>query len=255
MKKSFLFMILWCPVLFVGCSESEEKNNAISGSELSSLAELSSGAGDSIEDKANAFEESSEEIEDDSMSLESGDDQIDALIKENVIISDSEKLEYTGWNESNEIFRVAIQRAEHSDSDYDHVKDYFFVKHDPDAVSWFAVDYPDGDDIHADRHVEAACDFTYEYVDVTFDGNKDIIIFLGYQGAHGSIKNCAYVYDNGDYKYKKSFEDIPNYSINSDEKVIEGTCNLNNYEIANSKYEYNDGEFNKIEETVEDLSL
>ena len=247
MKRRYLFGFLMCFIVLIGCSKSEERNNAISGTELSS--EVVNPIGDE-----NTSAESCEEMSND-VSLSSGDVQIDILLKDEVIISDSEKLEYTGWNDSKEVFRVAIQRAEHSDSKYDHLKDYFFVKHDSDSISWFAVDYPDLEDIHADRHIEAACDFSYEYVDVTFDGNKDIIIFLGYQGAHGSIKNCAYVYDNGDYKYKKSFEDIPNYSINSDEKVIEGTCNLNNYEIANSKYEYNDGEFNKIEETVEDLSL
>lgn len=251
MKKRFLFVILWCSVLVAGCSKSEEGTNAISGTELSSVAEPSFGADDLIEDEANVSEESSEQETDDSMSLESGDDQIDSLIKENVIISDSEKLEYTGWNESNEIFRVAIQRAEHSDSKYDHVKDYFFVKHDPDVVSWFAVDYPDGDDIHADRHVEAACDFTYEYVDVTFDGNKDIVIFLGHQGSHGTITNCAYVYEDGQYKYVRSFEDIPDYSINSDEKIIEGTFTSGCTESVYVKYKYSEGKFNKIEETRE----
>ena len=33
--------------------------------------------------------------------------------------------------------------------------------------------------------------------------------------------SCAYVYENGEYVYKKSFENIPNYRIDNSEKLKE----------------------------------
>ena len=181
--------------------------------------------------------------------LLSGDEEIDNLIKENIVLSDSEQVESAEWDENNIIFRVSIQQAQGENSEYSHKKDYFFVKDDP--VGWFMVDYPDSKDIYADRHVESACDFGYQYVDVTFDGHKDIVIFLGYQGSHGAIKNCAYIYKEGKYEYVRSFEDIPNYSIDENEKVICGSYNSSNSEYVEMKYEYKEGIFEKIWESRE----
>ena len=59
------------------------------------------------------------------------------------------------------------------------------------------------------------------------------------------------MYEDGEYKYVRSFEDIPDYSINSDEKIIEGTFTSGCTESVYVKYKYSEGKFNKIEETRE----
>ena len=73
------------------------------------------------------------------------------------------------------------------------------------------------DDIKSDRYTYDDCDFQAEYVDITFDGKKDIVISLGYEETSGNMVHCAYVNDGGDFVYVKSFEEIPNYSINYEE--------------------------------------
>jgi hypothetical protein len=90
----------------------------------------------------------------------------------------------------------------------------------------------------SDRYVYNACDFEAEYIDVTFDGKKDIVISLGHAGAIGDMVHCAYVYEDGKFVYVKSFEEIPNYSINEEEKCIEGAIHD---EVK--KYTYEDHEF------------
>ena len=62
--------------------------------------------------------------------------------------------------------------------------------------------------------------------------------------------SCAYVYEDGEYVYKKSFENIPNYMIDQYAKCIYGwkTGYLKDYGY-NQKYEYIDGEFVLTEES------
>ncbi|WP_248404827.1 hypothetical protein [Butyrivibrio fibrisolvens] len=69
---------------------------------------------------------------------------------------------------------------------------HFFVDDDGKEVS-FDVGYPSkSDSMDSDRYVYNACDFEAEYIDVTFDGEKDIVISLGHAGVIGDTVHCAY---------------------------------------------------------------
>lgn len=163
------------------------------------------------------------------------------LIANQVIkLSDGEEIEKVEWVEKDVCLRIAIQRTVEIDSEYRHLADYIFVKND--IISFFRIDYPSfSDSVDSDRYVFAACDFETRYEDVTFDDNKDILIFLGHQGSRGTMYYCAYVYSEGEYIYTKSFEDIPNYYVNTKEKCIEGR-----YMDKVFKYSYSGGSFKKI---------
>ena len=242
MRQKMSSTILIMFFLFTSCSMNPGIKDEVSAN--SSIAEANQEVESSVDE--NILNESSSNQDD---SILSGYAEIDNLIKENVSVSEDEEVEYAEWNENKEIFRIAVQRKEEVDLEYRHIKDYFFVR--DGSVSWFVVDYPDSDDIYADRYVESACDFGYEYVDVTFDGHKDIVIFLGYQGSHGTSKNCVYVYNDGEYEYVQSFEDIPNYSIDNKERVVCGSYNSSNTEYVEVKYEYIDASFVKVWESRE----
>lgn len=181
------------------------------------------------------------------MDVDSGNARINALIDDVVKLTDEENVEYSQWVEEGQIYRVAIERIQENPVEYSHLRDYFFIDTD-DGINSFEVDYPSKLDINADRYVYDACEFEADYIDVNFDGNKDIVISLGHQGSNGDMVSCAYVYENGEYVYKKSFENIPNYRIDNSEKLIIGTFSSGPYEHVDIKYAYQDGNFIKISE-------
>jgi hypothetical protein len=122
--------------------------------------------------------------------------------------------------------------------------DYFLFQEEDGSVITIKVDYPSSkDSMYSDRYVGAVCDFSAEYVDVTFDGHKDLVISLGNFGAQGAAGNCAYVYEDGNYVYKKSFEAIPNYVIDAANHCITGSSRGNAVTYYDYVYEYIDGEF------------
>ena len=49
-----------------------------------------------------------------------------------------------------------------------------------------------------------------------------------------------YLYEEGEYQYEKSFEEIPNFEINSEEKIITGSY-ISGGESCYIKYMYQDG--------------
>lgn len=179
--------------------------------------------------------------------LESGNDQIDEEIKSTVKIEDGTKLEFTEWvDDEHTVYRVGIQRDEISDTEYQHLEDYFFVLKDESVIS-FKVDYPSkSDDMDSDRYVFDACDFDAEYIDVTEDGNEDMIISLGHQGNRGTITACAYVYNEGGFVYTKTFEDIPNYDVSCGDG-IRGMITHNAVSFSVMRYKYENGEFVEVE--------
>lgn len=162
----------------------------------------------------------------------------------NLIINptDEEEIVKAEWIEENVCFRVSIERPNQVEDYYAHHDDYIFIK--DGTIKWFKVDYPNHKDLqYPDRHVWAACDFNVRYEDVTFDGNKDILIFLGHAGSHGSEVFCAYIYSSGNFWYTKSFENIPNYSIDYDNKIIRGWNTDSASTYHTSVYKFVDGEF------------
>lgn len=159
--------------------------------------------------------------------------------KKDVSLESDQIIEAESYIDSEEeCYRVSIGRKESVEGEYDHVKDCFFVNVDGKEIS-FEVEYPSKTaSMDTDRYVFDACDFEAEYVDVTFDGQKDVVISLGHVGASGDMAHCVYVYEDGEFVYVKSFENIPNYSINEEEKCIEGVVNG-----EKTKYTYSDKEF------------
>ena len=133
--------------------------------------------------------------------------------------------------------------------------DYFLFQEEDGSVITIKVDYPSkGDDLDSDRYVGDICDFEAEFVDVTFDGHKDLVISLGNFGVQGAAGHCVYVYEDGDYVYKKSFEDIPNYAIDEVNQCITGSSRGNAVTYYDYVYEYKDGDFvnTDTQETVYD---
>ncbi len=162
----------------------------------------------------------------------------------NMIINptDEEEIVKAEWIEENVCFRVSIERPNQVEDYYAHHDDYIFIK--DGTIKWFKVDYPNHKDLqYPDRHVWAASDFKVRYEDVTFDGNKDILIFLGNAGSHGSEVFCAYIYSAGNFVYTKSFENIPNYSIDYDNEIIRGWNTDSASTYHTSVYKFVDGEF------------
>lgn len=136
-----------------------------------------------------------------------------------VNISEGEEISQMWWLVKDIVYRVAIDQTANP-NEYAHTRDYFFIL--DDAPTWFEVDYPPEKEVGAPRYPWNCCTFEAEYVDVTFDGKRDIVISLGDSGTAGASIFCAYVNKGGEFEYVESFEDIPNYSINIQEKVIEG---------------------------------
>ena len=144
---------------------------------------------------------------------------------------------------------MAICRTEEVDGEYKHLSDYIFT--DNGKIKYIKVIYPSkSEDYSVDRYVYDACDFEVKYEDVTFDGYKDILISLGHQGYMGTELACAYVYEDGEYIYKKSFEEIPNYVIEQEEKYIRGWLYVPSGYDNNYRYEYIDEQFIETDEWI-----
>ena len=162
-------------------------------------------------------------------------------IEKTVVVNEGELLEEAGWIEKDVIYRVAIEREEAASNEYSHLRDYIYVKN-KDGIKEIEVTYAEKSDMNGERYVWSNCSFDVVYEDVTFDGNKDILVFLGEAGNSSILTYCAYVYSDGEYVYKKSFENIGNYKVNNEKKVIEGwyTGEAHNDHYI---YEYVDDDF------------
>lgn len=180
----------------------------------------------------------------------SDDETINEKLMQDVRIRRGEKVESAAWvDEDHSLYRVSIERTEEVEGEYAHLRDYFFLKNNEKTIS-FMVDYPSKSDyMYSERYVFDACDFNAAYVDVNFDGHKDVVISLGHQGVAGEEVHCAYIYDNnGEFVYTKSFEIVPNYFIDEEENVLKGSYGSGPGEHVELTYKYENGEFAKISE-------
>ncbi|MBP5454722.1 MAG: hypothetical protein J6Y09_08990, partial [Lachnospiraceae bacterium] len=178
--------------------------------------------------------------------IEIDNPEFEAIVNSVVDVPWNQRIEKSEWIVEGEVFRVAIDRAELEIDEYAHLRDYIFVK--KDEIKWFEVTYPSKNDpLDSDRYVWAACDFNVKYEDVNFDNQKDILVFLGHAGNRGVMYYCAYVYKDDEFKYARSFEDIPYYKINNEEQCIEGWCLDGAAHYYDFKYKYIDGDFVEIE--------
>lgn len=151
-----------------------------------------------------------------------GDDlplELKEYMSKNIKISDNKCVEYEGWLDDEEkCYRVAIEYKEEQQGKYRHSEDYFLFFSE-NEIECVYVDYTK-EQIGADRYVWDACDFSAYLEDVTFDDKLDLIISLGHAGASGDLVYCAYVYNDGKYVYVKSFEEIVNYKLDRENKLI-----------------------------------
>lgn len=218
-------------------AEQEAKELALAEKENSSYGKLVGTWMNESENVSISFFSESDEP----LALDVEDEEYEAFIQNAVHLSDGETVEKAEWIEENVCYRVSIERTRELEGEYKHLSDYIFIKED--TIKFIKVTYPSKlESPESDRYVYDACDFEVKYEDVTFDGHKDITISLGHQGAAGTCVSCAYVYAEGEFVYKKSFELIPNYSINEEEKCIEGY-----YEDKIFRFEFEDGQFVEVQ--------
>jgi len=57
-------------------------------------------------------------------------------------------------------------------------------------------------------------------VDVNFDGEKDILVQNGHYGNQGAQSYSCYLYEDGEYVYCEGFEEIPNVSVDEENRMI-----------------------------------
>lgn len=169
----------------------------------------------------------------------SGNDAVNEAAAGFVEINENEDIEAQEWiDDDKQCYRVKMEYTIVPEGEYQHKRDYFFYV-DTDKVIPLIVDYPISIEYGQDRYVNQACDFEAQLVDVTFDGNKDIIISLGHVGSQGTLVHCAYIYDNGKLYYTNTFEQIPNYEIDNENQMILGIYTREIVMKVTSKYEYN----------------
>ncbi len=123
-----------------------------------------------------------------------------------------------------------------------HKEDYFiFLNGNGEAGYVLQVGYED-------KTLGYVCDYSAHFEDVTFDGNDDLLIYLG-DGRY-SPHYCAFIYENGQYRYEKSFEDIPYYELDMENQVIRANDGLSASEEVDYIFEYKNGEFVLTEENI-----
>lgn len=163
-------------------------------------------------------------------------------IQEHIVLEEGSKLQFFEWvGEDNRCFRVGICYEEEPENAYLHKEDYYFFYDENGSLT--QVLHEDYEDIR----IGSGCDFNVHFEDVTFDGKEDFLVFIG-DGRYERYYT-AYVYEDGQYVYKKSFEQIPTYQVDYNAKVINGVRGP----AHNSTYYtfgYENGEFVVLTEEV-----
>lgn len=262
-------MIIVCGCLYIGCSPQEEaaainpKTESAGGNilieaddnaeqnaeEENHLAEISENTADSVSNTLTETNSSSEpDIGEDDLGKNSDkvDEKAEPYIDAYITLSDDTEIEYCEWMEYGEeqVLRVAIQYKEQPEKDYQHKEDYFlFITQDGDVSNIIAVNYED-------KHVGAACGFDAHFEDITFDGEEDLLIFIGYAGSGATEFYCAYIYENGEFRYERTFEEIPFYVVDTEKELIYGSNRNSSNSFSDRTYKYIDGEFVLIKEII-----
>ena len=170
-----------------------------------------------------------------------------------VVLSDDTEIEGYEWMQCDGelVLRVKIWYKEEPENAYRHKEDYFlFINENEEVSQVLVVDYEnkgihirlsEGTGCTGNHFLGEGCDFDACFEDVTFDGRKDLIIFVG-NSRHASYY-CAYIWEGDGFRYEKTFEHIPSYEIKKDEKVICGSDTDGMGEYVDVIYEYKNGEF------------
>ena len=90
-------------------------------------------------------------------------------------------------------------------------------------------------------------------VDVNFDGNQDILVKNGHFGNQGLVTYSCFLYRDSNYEYCPSFSDIPNVSVDKDNKKLLSVWR--NWAASHSwaMYSFVDGEFVMTDLMTEEL--
>ena len=239
-RNSLVVLIMLVIMGTNGCGDgakvSIDRESQIASSQSSEIS-------NTVNEKENVPEKDIPELK-----YKTGNSEFDAIVNKVVVIADDQQLEKAEWIEEGNVYRVAIERKEEAPEEYRHLKDYIFVK--TDGIKWFEVDYASKkDSLDADRYVGSGCDFEVLYEDVTFDGEKDILISLGGFGT-SSRKYCAYINSEEGFVYDKSFEKILFDHIDAEKRCIVGFVSDGYGRKIGTKYAYFYDGFELIEETV-----
>ncbi len=189
----------------------------------------------------------------DSLDRELENVDVSEYIDKYVTLEEGTEAEDYSWMKNGETYclRIWIQYIEKPEHEYQHKEDYFiFINSDEVVEQVLHVDYEnkgihaalfEGEECENSHSLGASCGFEAYFEDVTFDGNKDLIIFVG-DGRRESYY-CAYVYENEKYCYESTFEHIPSYEIDKNNKVIYGDFTNGLGTVTKTTYKYKKGKF------------
>lgn len=263
-KKIRKWIIIVCySCLCVACSSREDANTANTGTEkiidsdenvlvqtddnaqkniqeedtLVNISENTTGTDSNVLEATDHKEE--QDIEEDQLTQISDetDEKVESYIEEYINLSDDTEIESCEWMKYGEeqVLRVAIQYKEQPENAYRHKEDYFlFINQDENVSYILFVDY-------GECLIGAACGFDAHFEDVTFDGEEDLLIFAGY--FKGTESYCAYIYENGEFRYESTFERIPSYEINAEKEEIYGSAAGGAMNFSDMTFKYINGEF------------
>ena len=186
-----------------------------------------------IEDK----EYIEEDANDDNL-FNSGNDSVDKLAMEEVVLSQDEVIHNSYWVTKDKLYRVQIDYADTPADEYAHKRDEFFYVDDDGNVTSFEVKYTTKYPTDDSHQVFQACDFYAELVDVNFDGREDVVISLGFAGAQGASVHTVYLGSDDGFILNKSFEDIANYKLDSENQLIYGSYRSNAATRVEQSYKY-----------------
>lgn len=270
-------IIICCSSLCIACSTQEDDNATNLGTanltDVSEniLVQTDDNAGQNAQEENQLANTSENTTDTDSNALEKTDNREDQDIEENqltqisdktdekaepyidtyVSLTDDTEIEYCEWMKYGEeqVLRVAIQYKEQPENDYRHKEDYFlFITQNGDVSKIIEVNYEDKGvpsgietDCATQHQLGWACDFNAHFEDVTFDGKEDLLIFVGY--SKSSAFYCAYIYENGEFRYERTFEHIDSYVVDTEKEVLYGSAAYGALDFADMTYKYINGEF------------
>lgn len=116
-----------------------------------------------------------------------------------------------------------------------------FIMRGEKTVQIIPFSYPKDDTFDPNGGRKDSCLMT----DVTFDGNKDLLVYLGQFGNQGVEYWDAYVWNEVKQKFLfvPSFHDIPNPTLNEKEKIIESFSRGSAVDYEFGKWKFEKGVF------------
>lgn len=126
------------------------------------------------------------------------------------------------------------------------------------TVQVIRYSYPKNDDLFSDPNelnFNGERTDSCQMADVTFDGNKDLLVYLGSFGNQGVEYWDAYIWNEAKKKFifTPSFREIPNPTINEKEKVIESFSRGSAADYEYGKWAYKKGKFVEVSHRSEHL--